>query len=180
VSKSPLTVTSGDDARADPLARERFRECMGHFTTGVTVVIAEGPGGPAGATINSFTSVSLDPLLVLASLSHTSRTLEAVRVSARFTVSVLARGQQDVARRFSRTREPFPHEDVSRSTDGQLYVREALAYLSCHMHSLITLGDHDVVVGEIDDMGIEQGHPLVFHRGDFVELGLGEGWSGGR
>ena len=74
-----------------------FRECVGAFATGVTVVTTHAQGQPAGMTLNSFTSVSLDPLLVLVSLAHATRTLEAIKSSNRFTVNVLHRNQRDVA-----------------------------------------------------------------------------------
>ena len=71
-----------------------FRECVGAFATGVTVVTTHAQGQSAGMTLNSFTSVSLDPLLVLVSLAHATRTLEAIKSSNRFTVNVLHRNQR--------------------------------------------------------------------------------------
>jgi flavin reductase (DIM6/NTAB) family NADH-FMN oxidoreductase RutF len=143
---------------------------MGRFTTGVTVVLAEGLDGPAGMTVNSFASVSLDPLLVLVSLKRASHTLAAVRREGLFTISMLARPQEPVARSFGRPKERFPEEHVSRYVDGHIYVRGALAYLRCRTHSVIGLGDHDVVVGEVEDFWTGDGDPLVFHCGSFVEL----------
>jgi flavin reductase (DIM6/NTAB) family NADH-FMN oxidoreductase RutF len=150
---------------------ERFRECMSRFATGVTVVLSEGPGGPAGMTVNSFASVSLEPLLILVSLKRDSRTLATVRTSGTFTVSMLARAQEQVARSFGRPKERFPEEHVTRYGDGHVYVRGALAYLRCRNHSVIGLGDHDVVVGEVEDFWLGDGDPLVFHGGSFVKLG---------
>src|SRR6476646_5016598 len=85
-----------------------FRECVGAFATGVTVVTTHAQGQPAGMTLNSFTSVSLDPLLVLVSLAHATRTLEAIKSSKRFTVNVLHRNQRDVALAFAKPGAPFP------------------------------------------------------------------------
>jgi flavin reductase (DIM6/NTAB) family NADH-FMN oxidoreductase RutF len=150
--------------------RAEFRECMSTFTTGVTVVLAEAEAVPAGATVNSFTSVSLEPLLVLASLGRTSRTLRTIRSAGRFTISVLGREQEHVASAFSRPSAPFPEDLVTRSGEGLLYVRGALAHLACTMDAVHTMGDHDVVVGEISDMVVGHGDPLVFHRGAFVGL----------
>jgi flavin reductase (DIM6/NTAB) family NADH-FMN oxidoreductase RutF len=168
---TPARPDDGVRHRLHPL---RFRECVGRFTTGVTVVLSEGPDGPAGMTVNSFTSVSLDPLLVLVSLKQGSQTLEAVRASGGYTISVLTRPQEAVAQSFGRPKERFPDEHVSRYVDGQLYVREALAYLRCRTHSVLGLGDHDVVVGEVEDFWMGEGQPLVFHGGSFVELGMHE------
>jgi flavin reductase (DIM6/NTAB) family NADH-FMN oxidoreductase RutF len=166
----PTTTTTPEDG-LDRTAAERFRECMGRFTTGVTVVLAEGPDAPAGMTVNSFASVSLEPLLVLVSLKQRSHTLATVRASGRFTISMLGQGQEPVARAFGRPKERFPREHISRYVDGHVYVRDALAWLRCRTHSLIGLGDHDVVVGEVEDFWIGTGEPLVFHSGSFVELG---------
>ncbi|HZE04097.1 MAG TPA: flavin reductase family protein, partial [Solirubrobacteraceae bacterium] len=83
------------------ISPEAFRRCVGEFATGVTVVCAEHEAGPAGMTLNAFTSVSLNPLLVLVSLGHGSRTLDAVHGAERFGLSILERGQRDAAIAFA-------------------------------------------------------------------------------
>jgi flavin reductase (DIM6/NTAB) family NADH-FMN oxidoreductase RutF len=113
-------------------------------------------------------------LLVLISLARGSRTLEVVRGSGQFTISVLARPQEPVARSFGGRKEEFPAEHVDRYVDGQLYVRDALAWVRCRTHSVLGLGDHDVVVGEVEDFWNGHGRPLVFHGGSFVELDVTE------
>jgi flavin reductase (DIM6/NTAB) family NADH-FMN oxidoreductase RutF len=150
---------------------QSFRECMGRFTTGVTVVLSEGGDGVSGMTVNSFASVSLDPLLVLVSMKRESRTLATVRASGRLTISVLGESQELVARAFAGRKERFPSEHVARYLDGHVYVHDALAWLRCSTHSIIALGDHDVVVGEVEDLWLGSGDPLVFHSGGFFELG---------
>jgi flavin reductase (DIM6/NTAB) family NADH-FMN oxidoreductase RutF len=143
---------------------------MGYFTTGITVVLADGADGPAGMTVNSFTSVSLDPILVLVSLSVGSRTLQAVRAKGIFTISVLECSQEDVAHSFGRPKDAFPSDHVLRDAGGHPYVRGSLAHLRCETYSTIRLGDHDVVVGEVKDLGVAAGQPLLFHRGSFARL----------
>ncbi len=144
-----------------------FRDCVGEFATGVTVVIAEADGRPAGMTLNSFTSVSLDPLLVLVSLAHGSRTLAATRRSGEFTVSVLHRGQPEVAFDFAERGAAFPERHCSRRHHGRLAVDRAAAVLACDVVDTVTAGDHDVVVGEVVDIEHRGGDPLVFYRGRF-------------
>jgi flavin reductase (DIM6/NTAB) family NADH-FMN oxidoreductase RutF len=144
-----------------------FRDCVGEFATGVTVVIAELDGRPAGMTLNSFTSVSLDPLLVLVSLAHGSRTLHATAQSGRFTVSVLHRGQAEVALDFAERGAPFPERHVARRYHGNLAVTGAAAILACRVVGTTTAGDHDLVVGEVDEIEHGGGEPLVFYRGRF-------------
>jgi len=148
-----------------------FRDSVGEFATGVTVVCAEHPsGGPAGMTLNAFTSVSLEPLLVLVSLGHGARTLEAVRASGQLSISVLHRGQRDVAIAFATPGAPFPAERVQRSHDGFLVVRGAAATLHCRAADIRRAGDHDLVLGEVVGMTHHGGEPMVFHRGRFGGL----------
>jgi flavin reductase (DIM6/NTAB) family NADH-FMN oxidoreductase RutF len=144
-----------------------FRDCVGEFATGVTVVTAETDDGPAGMTLNSFTSVSLDPLLVLVSLAHRSRTLVAATKSGRFAVSVLHRGQPQVAIDFAERGAPFPAQHVRRRYDGFLAVEGAAAVLCCNVVETVTTGDHELVVGEVLEIEHSGGDPLVFYRGRF-------------
>ena len=144
-----------------------FRACVGEFAAGVTVVTGEHEGAPAGMTLNSFTSVSLDPMLVLVSLAHGSRTLYVVRESGRFAVSVLKREQREVAIDFATPGAPFPAEQMTRSSDGFLVVAGAVATLHCTLHELIPAGDHDLALGLVTGITHNGGEPLIFHRGRF-------------
>jgi flavin reductase (DIM6/NTAB) family NADH-FMN oxidoreductase RutF len=147
-----------------------FRECVGAFATGVTVVTTNSHGRPAGMTLNSFTSVSLDPLLVLVSLAHGTRTLEAVAASQRFAVNVLHRNQREVALAFAKPGAPFPEGYTVVDPHGFVAVRHALAILRCEVYGVHTAGDHDLVVGEVIDFEGSGGQPLIFHRGAFGGL----------
>ncbi len=150
---------------------ESFRRCVGEFATGVTVVIAEHGEGPAGMTLNSFTSVSLDPLLVLVALGHGSRTLAAVRGSERFAVSILERGQRDAAIAFATRGAPFAHAYARRDDDGGwLVIRGAVAALKCELADVVRAGDHDLAIGRVAGIDHAGGQPLVFHRGVFGGL----------
>ena len=90
------------------IATDAFRRCVGELATGVAVVCAEWRDQPAGMTLNSFTSVSLDPLLILGSLGHGSRTLSTAHGAERFSVSVLRRDQQATAIAFATRGDPLP------------------------------------------------------------------------
>jgi 3-hydroxy-9,10-secoandrosta-1,3,5(10)-triene-9,17-dione monooxygenase reductase component len=151
------------------LERQRaFRRCVGSFATGVCVVTADGPDGPAGMTLNSFTSVSLDPMLVLVSLAHGARTQRAVSHARRFAISVLGRRQREVALAFALRGADFPLEHTTRTDDGYLVVRHALAALHCALHDVVTAGDHDLVLGRVEAFSATVGEPLVFHAGLFA------------
>lgn len=149
-----------------------FRGCVGEFATGVTVVTAEHEGLPAGMTLNSFTSVSLEPLLVLVSLGSGSRTLHATSASGRFAVSILSRAQRDVALDFSEAGAPFPAGHVARDREGFLPVSGAAAVLRCHVERIERAGDHALVIGEVVSIAHGGGEPLIFHRGRFGGIEL--------
>jgi flavin reductase (DIM6/NTAB) family NADH-FMN oxidoreductase RutF len=149
-----------------------FRGCVGEFATGVTVVTAEHEGFPAGMTLNSFTSVSLEPLLVLVSLGSGSRTLHATSASGRFAVSILSRAQRDVALDFSEAGAPFPAGHVARDREGFLPVSGAAAVLRCHVERIERAGDHALVIGEVVSIAHGGGEPLIFHRGRFGGIEL--------
>lgn len=144
-----------------------FRGCVGEFATGVTVVTAEHEGFRAGMTLNSFTSVSLEPLLVLVSLGSGSRTLHATRAGGRFAVSILERGQREVALDLSEPGAPFPVAHVERDREGFLPVAGAAAVLRCRVERIEEAGDHELVLGEVVSIEHGGGEPLVFHRGRF-------------
>ncbi|WP_320669772.1 flavin reductase family protein [Patulibacter defluvii] len=149
--------------------RIAYRRCVGAFATGVTVVTARADDERAGMTLNAFTSVSLDPLLVCVCLAHGTRTLDVVRRAGSFAVSVLEASQQDVALAFARPGSPFPGEHVEEA-GGQLPVAGALAVLRCELEQLVAAGDHDVAIGRVVDFESRDGAPLVFHQGAFAAV----------
>jgi flavin reductase (DIM6/NTAB) family NADH-FMN oxidoreductase RutF len=169
---------------------QAFRDCVGEFPTGVAVVTAEHEGTRTGMTLNAFASVSLEPLLVLVSLGHGSRTLWATTESGRFGVSVLRREQAQVALDFSERGAPFPAEHVERDREGYVTVRGAVAVLRCAVAQIVQAGDHDVVFGNVASIEHPGGEPLIFYRGRFggmqtdavvpaghpISLGEGAGW----
>ena len=110
----------------DTSRRLDFRDVVGAFATGVTVVTSRVGDTFAGMTLNSFTSVSLDPLLVLVSLAHGTRTLEMVHRCDRFAVNVLHRRQRDVALAFAKAGAPFPGR-AHRRRSGRVSGRHARA-----------------------------------------------------
>ena len=117
-----------------------------------------------------FTPVSLDPLLVLVSLAHNTRTLDAIRVSRRYAVNVLHRRQRDVALAFAKPGSEFPEGHTVIDPHGYVVVVHSLAILRCEVHDIVTQGDHELVVGEVVDFEGSGGEPLIFHRGAFGGL----------
>jgi flavin reductase (DIM6/NTAB) family NADH-FMN oxidoreductase RutF len=149
-----------------------FRDTVGRFPTGVTVVTARGASGPAGLTTNAFTSLSLDPPLVLVCFDNESRTLPVVREAGRFAVNVLRRGQEDLAAVFASKRvqtEKFS-EVAHAEREGVPVLDDALAWLVCTVRELLPGGDHTVGIGAVETMEAFDGEPLLFWRGEYRAL----------
>jgi len=148
----------------------RFRASMGLLPTGVTVVSATGPDGPAGATANAVCSLSIEPMLMLACLDRGSRTLLAVQAANRFGISVLHAGQEEIARAFA-TKAPVADKWTGvawSQRDGIPAIDGALAWVACELRDVIAGGDHVIVTGEVTGLETsEGGDPLVFHGGDY-------------
>ncbi len=150
-----------------------FRAAMGLLPTGVTVVAANGPQGPAGATANAVSSLSIEPMLMLACLDRGSRTLLAVQAANRFGVSVLHAGQEPIARSFA-TKAPVADKwrGVAWSErEGVPAIDEALVFVACDLRDVIAGGDHVIVTGEVTALTRGEGEPLVFHGGEYRPIG---------
>ena len=151
-----------------------FRDTIGWFATGVTIVTTTGPDGPAGMTTTAVASLSLDPLLMLVCFDHGSRTLDAVRASRRFAVNVLRADDLDLAAVFASKRvaaEKF--ESVTHSeAHGVPVLDSALAWIACELRDLVPGGDHEIGIGAVTGMGAgEAGDPLVWFRGAYTTIG---------
>jgi 3-hydroxy-9,10-secoandrosta-1,3,5(10)-triene-9,17-dione monooxygenase reductase component len=149
---------------------QRFRDVMGHFATGVTVVTASGPRGPVGMTANAVCSVSLDPLLALVCFANGSRTLKVVREQGRFGVNVLAAGQEELAHLFaSKADERTKFAGVQHTVhDGIPVIEGTLAWVGCRLEQLIPAGDHTIGIGAVTAAETASpGDPLVWYRGEY-------------
>jgi len=150
-----------------------YRRLMGHWVTGVSVVTALSTDGPAGATANALTSLSLEPPLALVCFDVSSRTLHAVRESERFCINMLSTGQEEVSRLFAtkKSQEEKFGEIGYRVDHGAPVLDGCLAWLICSLESELRRGDHIVAVGEVlaGDFD-EAGAPLVFYRGSYSTI----------
>ncbi len=157
---------------AGPIDQAEFRSACGRFTTGVCVVSALGPGGPAGMTANAIASLSLDPPLMIVCFARTARTLAAVERSRRFGVQFLAHDQEEVAARFA---SKLPEEEKFEGIPwteraGVPAIDGCLAWLGCELRELTPGGDHLIAVGEVVDLWHAEGEPLVFFDGSYWSL----------
>ncbi|MFD1659483.1 flavin reductase family protein [Streptomyces caeni] len=145
-----------------------LRQVCGLFVTGVTVITTGVDGRADGATVNSFTSVSLDPPLVLFCLHRQSRLHEVLGESGGFAVNFLSGQQEYLARAFAgRKTAGFSEVAHHRGAEGVPILSEALAFLACRIVDQFPGGDHTIILGEVMELGIPRRHqePLIFFRG---------------
>ena len=147
----------------------RFRQVLGHFPTGVTVITASKDDKPVGLAVGSFTSVSLEPPLVAFCAGKTSSSWPLIRETGVFCVNILAENQEDVCRVFaSKAENKFEGIGWSPGSSGAPVLHDVLAWIDCDIDGIHEAGDHDIVLGRVRDLGIEQeGRPLVFFRGGY-------------
>jgi flavin reductase len=145
-----------------------FRDCLGRFATGVTIVTYQRDGVPRGATVSSFTSVSLEPPLVLVGISVRARAGTALPQSP-FTVNVLSSAQRTHALHFSGRNDPQLLVDWDQPASSPRLVG-CVAYVSCRPWATHVAGDHLLVIGEVEDLEVRGDDPLVFYDGGFRAL----------
>jgi len=153
---------------------QQMRRVMGQFATGVTVVTSrDGEGMPVGTTVNAFSSVSLEPPLLLVCLARESETLTAVRGSRRFAVNVLGQHQREHSNRFAaKGAEARAHEvGFDEHAHGVPVLSDSLATIACAVDAIHAAGDHAIVVGEALGLDVaEAGAPLLFFRGAYSAI----------
>ncbi|MBL3569718.1 flavin oxidoreductase [Rhodovulum sulfidophilum] len=157
-----------------PDTQRLYRDALGSFATGVTVVTALGSHGPVGMTANSFSSVSLDPPLVLWSPARASTRYPAMSGAERFAIHVLGAGEENLAARFARSGADFEGLGPESGDDPPLLEQGWIARFVCRRVALHEAGDHAIVVGHVEDCARREGPPLVFAGGaygDFSPLG---------
>ncbi len=170
----------GVDAAADPALKPadaaHFRDVLGRFASGITVVTAIRDGEPVGLTCQSFSSVSLEPPLVLFAVAGTSRSWPAIRAAGRFCVNLLAADQAWVSNAMaSRGADKFADVDWTPSqVTGSPRLAGTLGHVDCTVHAVHPAGDHDVVIGRVVDLAAGQAgeaDPLLFYRGRYRTTG---------
>ena len=148
---------------------QSMREVMGHFASGVTVVTAVTDGGPIGFTCQSFSSLSLDPPLVVFAPGRTSRTWPQLRGIGRFCINVLAEGQDAVSQNFARSgADKFAGVPWRPSALGSPVLDDVVAWIDAELWAEYDGGDHTLAVARVLDLGAdERRRPLLYHRGEY-------------
>lgn len=145
-----------------------FKDALAAWASGVSVVTTRAGGLAYGLTVSSFTSVSLDPPLVLVCIGTRNRLPEMIRGAGRFAVSLLAADQADISAQLARAgRDPGPDLGVpsAATSSGVPIVAGAIAHLACDLHHELVVGDHTVIVGRVVEASTrDDREPLVYHR----------------
>ena len=163
-------------AETDPDAKRALRNAFGSFATGVTVVATrQSDGTPRGFTANSFTSVSLDPPLLLVCIGKAAHSCEAFVEAEHFTVNILADHQKEVSGLFaSQSADKFDRAEWRVDAQNMPLIEGALANFSCAQHRLVDAGDHLILIGRVMDFEISNGSPLGYFKGAYFDVGLDE------
>ena len=146
-----------------------FRKTMGAFATGVSIVTTKSDGELYGMTVNSLTSVSLTPTLILVCLASSARTAAAVQARGWFVVNILGEHQAALSNRFARPNEDhYARVDFTLDEHDLPVLSGCLAYLVCRVHRTDPGGDHVIVLGEVVQAEVREAAPLVYFRGSYT------------
>lgn len=163
-----------------PFDQARYRQVLGHFCTGVTVITAAGENGPIGFACQSFAALSIEPPLVLFCPGKHSRSWPVIEQTGAFCVNLLAEDQRDVSVRFGApVSDRFIGMRGYTAPSGSPIIDDALTWIDCHVHDVYPGGDHHIVLGHVDHLGpASDAKPLLFNRGRYTGLADAEPGQG--
>ncbi|RHW31771.1 flavin reductase [Lysinibacillus yapensis] len=150
--------------------QQLFKQALGNYPTGVTIVTStEEDGTPVGLTVNSFASVSLDPLMVLWSIDHKVSTLDTFSNRGKFAIHILAGDQQQLCLNFaSKNVDRFGTCNWELSPRELPVIEGAFAVLECKTHQAVVAGDHTILIGEVTNIKVDETkEPMLYHRRQF-------------
>jgi flavin reductase (DIM6/NTAB) family NADH-FMN oxidoreductase RutF len=154
------------------IGADDFRRVLGHFATGVTILTTcDNDARATGLTASAFSSVSLDPPLVLICVDHKSQSYPALRERGCFAVNILSVEQQAISRRCASSRlDKFDEVPHTISDLGLPLIEGAIAHLECTTVSTHVEGDHTIFVGRVERAQVGTGEPLLYFRGQYQQL----------
>ena len=156
---------------------QTFRQAWGKFATGVSIVTtADSDGSVHGMTANGINSVSLDPLLVLVCAGHTTTSYPLIRDSRRFAINILSEDQQAIAEYYARPTDQKTGDleiPISMTERGSAIVDDSLAQMDCRVVNEYVAGDHTIFIGEVEEINVGDGRPLLFFEGRFGQIAGG-------
>ena len=148
----------------------RFRSVMGAFPTGVAIVATEWENKLFGTTVNSLTSVSLQPCMLLVCTSEGSATGMAIRNRGFFSVNILGDHQAELSARFTEKKNRFEDLAIAFSADGLPLLKGAAAHMCCRVAAIHKAGDHDIILGDVLTGEESSCSPLIFHKGNYGSI----------
>ncbi|WP_298491658.1 flavin reductase family protein [uncultured Maritimibacter sp.] len=148
-----------------PETQSQMRAALGLFATGVTVVTADSVAGPMGITVNSFTSVSMDPPLILWCPAKNSKRHDVFAGASHFALHIMGEAQDDIARGFVQSAEAFDGVEWEANDKGVPLISGCPARFECHIRDRIDAGDHSVIIGHVDRVSVSPSVPRVFMSG---------------
>ena len=154
-----------------PLDQDAFRAVLGRFASGVTIVTVRGANGrDYGMTVSAFSSVSLEPPLVMVCIGEEASLKPMIADATHYGVSILASDQEPLSRRFAAHGERFDGIGFSRGDNGMALIDGALAFMECRIVARHRAGDHTVVIGEVEAASVADQRPLLYYRGGYAQL----------
>ena len=155
-----------------PISNEEFRRALSQFASGVTVVTLKDKGGnPHGITVSAFSSVSMNPPLILVCIDNEAGSHYAFRESERFVVNILEERQREHSDQFaSQIPDKFINIHHHEGLEGIPVLKNALVNLECKLVNDFIAGDHTIFVGEIERAHVSEGNPLVYYAGDYRKI----------
>jgi flavin reductase (DIM6/NTAB) family NADH-FMN oxidoreductase RutF len=146
-----------------------FRNAMGKFATGVTVITTDVDGKAHGMTANAFMSLSLNPRLVLISIGEKAKMLDKINESGKFAVNILSEKQQEVSMLFAGQIKEERVAEFDHLNEVSV-IKDALANIVCHVYGKQVAGDHTIFIGEVEDIILNEGTPLTFFEGKYGKI----------
>jgi flavin reductase (DIM6/NTAB) family NADH-FMN oxidoreductase RutF len=155
-----------------PIDPSTFRATLGRFASGITVITARDTDGrDVGMTVSAFSSLSLDPPLVLVCIDNTASVAPVLEHCDLFAVNVLSDEQEPLSRRFAEKElDRFEGVAYHRGQHGVALLDGALAQMECRVHARYPGGDHTILVGAVEATAVHEGHPLLYYRGGYGRL----------
>lgn len=150
-----------------PGTQRQFRQVLGQFATGVTIVTAQTPVGPIGMTANSFSSVSMDPPLVMWCPAKSSARLPAFQAANHFAIHVMGLEDRQIAESFAKSGTDFDGVDLKISPHGVPLLENCLARFECETHAIHEAGDHLIILGQVLSASHREGDGLAFCQGKY-------------
>lgn len=154
-----------------PIDPDLFRSVLGRFATGVTVITAHDDQGDHGMTVSAFSSLSLEPPLILICVAHDATMTPVMSKAEDFVVNILSDGQEAMSRRFSsKLDDRFAGLGFSRGERGVIILDDVQAWMECRVMNRYVEGDHTIIVGAVERAHARDARPLLYYRGGYAQL----------